>query len=109
MVYNNRTLTADTSGPVAPGSEEPVGPDGLPKWANPFAWDWGHILSDAWNALWSKCIGGAAPDVGKLAIGTFATNLIAKGLLQRGAAIFVGPEGYAALAIGDCLFTLYKS
>lgn len=87
--YPNPTLV-DSTGAVQPNS-----------WWNPFSWDWSHIMSSAWNNIFKKCLQGAAQGVVGTASGTLTVNL-----LTRGAKLFVGPEGYAALAIGGCIVNI---
>ncbi|MCW2540296.1 MAG: hypothetical protein JWN95_2021 [Frankiales bacterium] len=67
------------------------------SWYNPTTWDWGHILGATWNAVWSRCLKGALKGVVGTASGTLLINLAA-----RGGTLFIGPWGYAALAIGGC-------
>jgi hypothetical protein len=71
------------------------------SWYNPFSWNWGHILGGTWNAIWSHCLSGASQGVVGTASGTLTINLLA-----RGGAVFVGPGGYAAIAIGGCVVNL---
>ena len=72
-------------------------------WSNPFSWDWGHILGEAWDAIWQHCLKGAATGIVGRAAGALIANLIA-----RGGAVFVGPWGYAAIGIGGCLVQAIK-
>ena len=71
------------------------------SWYNPFSWDWGHIMSSTWNAIWDNCLKGATEGVVGTASGTTIVNLLA-----RGGKVFVGPYGYAAIAIGGCVVNL---
>jgi hypothetical protein len=71
------------------------------SWYNPGSWDWGHILGSTWNGIWNNCAKGSLTGVVGTASGTLIVNL-----LVRGGAVFVGPEGYAAIAIGGCVVNL---
>jgi hypothetical protein len=71
------------------------------SWWNPFSWNWGKILKSFWKNIWNKCATGALQGVVGTASGTLAVNL-----LTRGARLYVGPQGYAALAIGGCIVNL---
>ena len=87
-----------------PGATCEATPGMLPMssdWWNPFSWDWGHILGSTWNTLWNNCVKGAASGVVGTASGTLIINLLIKA-----AKVFIGPEGYAALAIGGCVVDL---
>lgn len=68
------------------------------SWYNPASWDWGHILGTAWNATWNGCLKGSLTGLVGSAGGTLMVNLIA-----RGGKVFVGPYGYAAIAVGGCI------
>jgi hypothetical protein len=61
----------------------------------------GGTSSSAWNAIWDNCLSGATAGVVGTASGTTIINLLA-----RGGKIFVGPAGYAAIAIGGCVVNL---
>ncbi len=110
--------------PTSPPSTRPVGPrqqggipadcpQGVPtavpgvgrvvplSWYNPFSWDWGHILSSTWNTIWDNCLKGATEGVVGTASGATIVNLLA-----RGGKVFVGPYGYAAIAVGGCVVNM---
>lgn len=73
-----------------------------PLWRyNPFSWDRGHIPGSTWSALWNTCLSGAGSGVVGTASGTLAVNLLA-----RGGLLVIGPQGYAAIAIGGCVVSL---
>lgn len=93
----------NSGSPVAPMNQRAThyAPDGSyhpDTWYNPFSWDWGHILGSMWQHL-KDCLSGAAgaflPSMG----GTLAVNL----LIHGGPKLYVGPAGYAAIAVGGCL------
>lgn len=80
-----------------------TGPDGVAQpdsWYNPASWDWGHIFSVLWSKV-AQCAKGAAKGLVGTASGTLAVNLLAKG-----AKLVPGPYGYAAVAIGGCVWAL---
>lgn len=95
-------------GPVVPGQSRVAmrgAPVTLPggqviypdSWFNPLSWHWSNILGTVWNNIVLKCAKGAAKGLVGTASGTLITNL-----LIRGAKLYVGPYGYAAMAIGGC-------
>jgi hypothetical protein len=67
------------------------------SWYNPTTWDWRHLLGATWNTIWSRCLKGALKGVVGSASGALLVNLVA-----RGGKLFIGPWGYAAVAIGGC-------
>ena len=69
----------------------------LPSWANPLGWDWLGMIGWVWTTIIDKCLTGALQGVVGTASGTLIVNL-----MMRGAKLYVGPWGYAALAIGGC-------
>lgn len=75
-----------------------VTPDGLPEWAKPWTWDWKHIMGETWDAIWNHCMSGSVKGVVGTAGSTLLVNLIADG-----GKVFIGPYGYAAIAIGGCI------
>jgi len=81
-----------------------VTPDGLPRWANPADWDWGSILGKVWFTFWDNCGKGALTGLIGTATTTVATNLVAVG-----AKTFVGPYGYAMMAVGGCIMNLVNN
>lgn len=87
--------------PIGVKTMSVVTPDGMmhpDSWYNPTSWDWGSILGATWNNIVKKCLGGAATGLVGTASGTLIVNLIA-----RGGKVFVGPYGYAAIAVGGCV------
>jgi hypothetical protein len=87
---------------MAARTVQPVGPSGpvigAYSWYNPASWDWGHIMGSAWNSFWDGCVRHGSKAVASTASVTVIVNLMA-----RGGAIYVGPYGYAAVAVGGCL------
>lgn len=75
-----------------------VTPNGVPQWAQPWTWDWGHILGEVWGSLWNRCLAGSVKGVVGTAGSTLLVNLIADG-----GKVYLGPYGYAAIAIGGCI------
>lgn len=75
-----------------------VTPDSLPGWADPAHWHWSYILGKAWSDLWDGCVKGAVGGVIGIAGSTLAANLVA-----RGGAVYLGPWGYAAIAVANCV------
>lgn len=67
------------------------------SWWNPTTWHWSQIFGSAWHWI-SKCLVGAEKGVVPSVGGVTAVNL-----LFRGAKLYVGPYGYAAIAVGGCL------
>jgi hypothetical protein len=101
LVHLNGEAAPATTCTIPPGvvsRDASIHPD---SWYNPASWNWGHILSKTWNAIWNHCLSGATQGVVGTASGTLVINLLA-----RGGKVFVGPEGYAAIAIGGCVVNL---
>lgn len=102
------TLSGGVSGPNSCPSgpvRMTLGPDGMmhpDSWYNPASWDWGGILGSVWDRVISRCLSGAQAGVVPAASGTLIVNIIA-----RGGKVFVGPEGYAAIAVGGCVMGVF--
>lgn len=104
FVTSGKYTTARTSvvfvPPVMPMLTDPA-PMRPGSWWNPTTWDWGHILGSTWNAVWNKCVVGAAKGV----VGSGSVDIAGK-LLARGGILTISPQGYLAIAIGGCFTTL---
>lgn len=74
------------AGPVSPNS-----------WYNPSMWNWKHIFSTLFTWV-DGCVHGSVSGVIQTGSATLLVNLLAKG-----AKLYIGPYGYAALALGGCL------
>lgn len=73
----------------------------LGHWWAPWTWHWRAILGTFWNSFMSKCLSGAIRNIVGVMSGTLIVNLLA-----RAGKVFIGPYGYAALAVGGCIVNL---
>ncbi|HET7174360.1 MAG TPA: hypothetical protein VFI30_08860 [Nocardioidaceae bacterium] len=73
----------------------------LGHWWAPWTWNWRAILGTFWNSFMSKCLSGAIRNIVGVMSGTLIVNLLA-----RAGKVFIGPYGYAALAVGGCIVNL---
>jgi hypothetical protein len=94
-------LSTGGTQPDATCQTVPLGMIQPDSWWNPASWSWGKILGNTWSAIWNNCLSGAVKGTVGTASGALIVNLI-----LRGGKVFLGPEGYAAIAISGCVVDL---